>query len=188
MTNTLARLEWAGHVHIRPDWDDARRKFVAISPSGRSARDAAVQAVAPMIAELVRDLGAERVRAVLPVLRELRTRLEIGGARPGATVVLDPVPGGPMRSWIGPVTLAHALAALCRMAVLPPVLNLAQPGPLRMAALLESAGIDWRYGLPNPATARRATLDTGRASALLGPVLATACAPSLIAEWRGLAA
>jgi DNA-binding MarR family transcriptional regulator len=76
MTNTLAKLEWAGHVHIRPDWDDARRKFVAISPSGRSARDAAVQAIAPLIGEVVLALGADRVRAVLPVLRELRTRLE----------------------------------------------------------------------------------------------------------------
>ena len=76
MTNTLARLEWAGHVHIRPDWDDARRKFVAISPAGRSARDAAVQAVIPLIAEVVDALGADRVRSVLPVLRELRTRLE----------------------------------------------------------------------------------------------------------------
>jgi DNA-binding MarR family transcriptional regulator len=79
MTNTLARLEWAGHVHIRPDWDDARQKFVAISPSGRAARDAAVQSVAPLIAEVVQALGAERVRAVLPVLRELRTRLEDEG-------------------------------------------------------------------------------------------------------------
>lgn len=76
MTNTLAKLEWAGHVHIRPDWDDARRKFVAISPSGRSARDAAVQAIAPLIGEVVQALGSDRVRSVLPVLRELRTRLE----------------------------------------------------------------------------------------------------------------
>ncbi|WP_323005243.1 MarR family winged helix-turn-helix transcriptional regulator [Pseudorhodobacter sp.] len=76
MSNTLSKLEWAGHVHIRPDWDDARRKFVAISPSGRAARDAAVQAVAPLIAEFVTDLGADRVRAFMPVLRELRTRLE----------------------------------------------------------------------------------------------------------------
>jgi DNA-binding MarR family transcriptional regulator len=76
MTNTLSKLEWAGHVHIRPDWDDARRKFVAISPSGRTARDAAVQAVAPLIAEFVTDIGAERVRALMPVLRELRVRLE----------------------------------------------------------------------------------------------------------------
>ena len=39
MTNTLNRLEWAGYVHIRPDWDDARRKMVALSPAGRRARD-----------------------------------------------------------------------------------------------------------------------------------------------------
>lgn len=78
MTNTLARLEWAGHIHVRPDWDDARRKFVTISPAGRAARDAAVQAVAPLIVDLVRDLGEDRVRAALPVLRELRTRLEGG--------------------------------------------------------------------------------------------------------------
>ena len=76
MTNTLTKLEWAGHIHIRPDWDDARRKFVAISPAGRAARDAAVQAVAPLIGEVVQALGADRVRAVLPVLREMRTRLE----------------------------------------------------------------------------------------------------------------
>ena len=76
MTNTLTRLEWAGHVHIRPDWDDARRKFVAISPSGRAARDAAVHAVTPLIGEVVQALGADRVKAVLPVLRELRVRLE----------------------------------------------------------------------------------------------------------------
>ena len=76
MTNTLAKLEIAGHIHIRPDWDDARQKFVAISPAGRAARDAAVQAVAPVIAEVVRALGADRVRAVIPVLREMRIKLE----------------------------------------------------------------------------------------------------------------
>lgn len=76
MTNTLAKLEWAGHIHIRPDWDDARRKFVAISPAGRAARDAAVHAVSPVVAEVVKALGADKVRAVLPVLRELRSRLE----------------------------------------------------------------------------------------------------------------
>ena len=76
MTNTLAKLDWAGHIHIRPDWDDARQKFVAISPSGRAARDAAVQSVAPLIADVVKALGADRVRAVIPVLREMRIRLE----------------------------------------------------------------------------------------------------------------
>lgn len=78
MTNTLARLEWAGHVHIRPDWDDARRKMVSISPSGRAARDAAIQAVAPILAEAVADIGEDRLRAALPVLRQLRQKLEGG--------------------------------------------------------------------------------------------------------------
>ncbi|WP_284163876.1 MarR family transcriptional regulator [Frigidibacter sp. SD6-1] len=76
MTNTLSKLEWAGHVHIRPDWDDARRKFVSISPSGRAARDAALAAVAPVIGDVVRSIGVEKVRAALPVLRDLRLRLE----------------------------------------------------------------------------------------------------------------
>jgi DNA-binding MarR family transcriptional regulator len=76
MTNTLSKLVWAGHVHIRPDWDDARRKFVAISPAGRQARDAALAAFMPVIADIVRDIGPEKVRLALPVLRELRARLE----------------------------------------------------------------------------------------------------------------
>lgn len=76
MTNTLARLEWAGYVHIRPDWDDARRKFVAISPTGRAARDAALAALMPRLAGIVHDLGQDEVRAALPVLRRLRERLE----------------------------------------------------------------------------------------------------------------
>lgn len=76
MTNTLAKLEWAGHVHIRPDWDDARRKFVSISPAGRAARDAALQAVVPLISQTVGELGEDRIRAVLPVLRDLRLRLD----------------------------------------------------------------------------------------------------------------
>jgi DNA-binding MarR family transcriptional regulator len=66
-------------VHIRPDWDDARQKFVAISPSGRAARDAAVAAVSPLIGDVVTALGADKVRAVLPVLRELRLRMEDDG-------------------------------------------------------------------------------------------------------------
>lgn len=75
MTNTLSKLEWAGYIHIRPDWDDARRKLVAISPSGRAARDAALAAVAPLVGDVVRAIGSDKVRAILPVLRDLRLRL-----------------------------------------------------------------------------------------------------------------
>ncbi len=76
MTNTLGKLEWAGHIHIRPDWDDARRKLVSISPAGRRARDVALAAITPVIGEVVAALGSERVRATIPVLREMRIRLE----------------------------------------------------------------------------------------------------------------
>jgi len=76
MTNTVNKLEISGYIHIRPDWDDARRKMVAISPAGKQARDAAIAAIAPVISEVVDDLGLDRVRAALPILRELRLRLE----------------------------------------------------------------------------------------------------------------
>ncbi|MEO1155306.1 MAG: MarR family transcriptional regulator [Pseudomonadota bacterium] len=78
MTNTLGKLEWAGHIHVRPDWDDARRKFVTISPSGRAARDAAIAAIAPIVIEVVDAIGAEKVRGALPVLREVRKRFDEG--------------------------------------------------------------------------------------------------------------
>ncbi|MFA8441697.1 MarR family winged helix-turn-helix transcriptional regulator [Yoonia sp.] len=75
MTNTLHKLEWAGWVHVRPDWDDARRKMVAISPSGQAARDAALAAIAPVIADVVKKVGEDKAKAVLPVLREMRLKL-----------------------------------------------------------------------------------------------------------------
>ena len=76
MTNTISRLEWAGYVHVRPDWDDARRKYVTISPAGRKARDAALDAIAPSLADALESVGSENVRSALPVLRQLRTYLE----------------------------------------------------------------------------------------------------------------
>ena len=76
MTNTIRKLEASGFVHIRPDWDDARRKLVAISPAGKSARDAALAAIAPIIANAVEQIGYDKVRAILPVMRELRLQLQ----------------------------------------------------------------------------------------------------------------
>ena len=78
MTNTLNKLEWAGHIHIHPDWDDARRKQVTISPSGRAARDVALNAIAPIISKVVETIGPDKVRAALPVLREFRDQMNEG--------------------------------------------------------------------------------------------------------------
>lgn len=69
----------------------------------------------------------------------------LGGAGRGP-VVLDRFADGstPRRSYIGPVTLAYALA---QVASLPPdpfrLINLAQPGTVAMADLLDAAGLDW---------------------------------------------
>ena len=75
MTNTLSRLEWAGYVHIRPDWDDARRKMVAISLAGHTAREQALSSIAPLVTDVIDQLGEESVRATLPILRQLRMQL-----------------------------------------------------------------------------------------------------------------
>lgn len=76
MTNTLKRLEAAGHIHVRPDWDDARRKMVAISPAGARAREIALSQLEPILAGLVEDLGSDKIRQALPVLRAFRAALK----------------------------------------------------------------------------------------------------------------
>lgn len=76
MTNTLTKLEWAGHVHIRPDWDDARRKFVSLSPAGRSAYNLALQLITPILTDAVQGIGEDKVRSAIPVLRDVRNRLD----------------------------------------------------------------------------------------------------------------
>ncbi len=75
ISNTLAKLEWAGYVHIRPDWDDARRKQVVISPSGRAARDYAFAQIGPILAAATEASGTEDLKNILPALRRLRTNL-----------------------------------------------------------------------------------------------------------------
>ena len=77
MTNTIGKLEWAGYVHVRPDWDDARRKFVSISASGLKAREAALAAIAPVLQQAVEKMDPEMVKTSVAALRELRRQFEI---------------------------------------------------------------------------------------------------------------
>ncbi len=76
ITNTLNKLELSGYIHVRPDWEDARRKRISISPAGMIARNNALAAVTPIIEDLARDMGEERLKAIVPILRELRQKLE----------------------------------------------------------------------------------------------------------------
>ena len=76
ITNTLNKLELSGYIHVRPDWEDARRKRISISPAGMIARNNALTAVTPIIEDLARDMGEGRLKAIVPILRELRQKLE----------------------------------------------------------------------------------------------------------------
>ena len=76
ITNTLNKLEFSGYIHVRPDWDDARRKMVSISPAGIVARNNALAAVTPIINELISEMGEERLKAIVPILRDLRQKFE----------------------------------------------------------------------------------------------------------------
>ena len=75
ISNTVARLDAAGYIHVRPDWEDARRKWIGISPAGLAARDRAVDAMAPVFDDLLGALGAHRLRETLPALRAIRAVL-----------------------------------------------------------------------------------------------------------------
>lgn len=92
----------------------------------------------------------------------------------GQVVMLDPIAQGargPVRSYIGPVTLATVLAALCdRRAeggLAGMILNLAQPGPIAMADLLDAQGRPWQFGAPRPGVLDQMIVATDRLEALL---------------------
>lgn len=78
MTNTLQRLDAAGYVHIRPDWEDARRKWVSLNPAGQAARDRAVAAIAPVFDDVLAKIGSNGLRDALPILRMMRATLGAG--------------------------------------------------------------------------------------------------------------
>jgi len=72
MTNTLSKLETSGYIHIRPDWDDARRKQVTISKSGIEAQRGAINSITPVLTKVINRLGQSKANSVLPIIRELR--------------------------------------------------------------------------------------------------------------------
>lgn len=100
--------------------------------------------------------------------------------RAGAEVVLDPV--DPVRSYIGPVTLARVLRAVMAAQDLPRILNIAEPPPVAMSALLDAAGIAWRFGPDRPGVVARVGVSTDRLDAICP--LPPADPARMVAEWR----
>ncbi len=115
----------------------------------------------------------------------------LGGNPGGLPTVLDPVDGGatgPVRSYIGPVTFAgvlgHLLGRLGSGDVLPGVLNIAQPGSVGMADVLNASGRDWHFGPPRGGVVPKVVVDVARLAALCP--LAEVTAAGLLAELHGL--
>ncbi|GHC50451.1 NAD-dependent epimerase/dehydratase family protein [Neogemmobacter tilapiae] len=115
----------------------------------------------------------------------------IGNARFVRAVSLTPAPGragGPMRSYIGPVSFGRVLGDLIALALrgqpLPRVLNFGLDPAVTMAGLLDAAGFDWAYGPPSPDVLARLVLDVSALGALVD--LPKADPAAMAAEWRVL--
>ncbi|MEM7240699.1 MAG: MarR family transcriptional regulator [Pseudomonadota bacterium] len=75
MTNTLSKLETAGYIHIRPDWDDARKKMVSISDAGERARDEAILSIMPIFDDVMAEMETDDFKDGLRFMRRLRLAL-----------------------------------------------------------------------------------------------------------------
>jgi UDP-glucose 4-epimerase len=107
----------------------------------------------------------------------------LAGITPDRQVKIDQFPDGkgPIRSYIGPQTLARLLAALLEIPT-PPVLNIATPRPVYMADLALAAGADWAYQPAPPTAHQRITLDCALVSRLYS--FGECSAADMVAEWN----
>ena len=76
MTNTLNKLEKQGYIHVRPDWDDARKKCISISQSGMDARNNAMKSIKPILDEIIQKTDHMTKKSLLGDLRNFREAIE----------------------------------------------------------------------------------------------------------------
>ena len=76
MTNTLNKLEKLGYIHIRPDWNDARKKLISISQSGVDARNYAIKSIKPILDEIIQKTELVTKKSFLGDLRSFRETIE----------------------------------------------------------------------------------------------------------------
>ena len=76
MTNTLNKLEKQGYIHVRPDWNDARKKCVSISQSGINARNNAMKSIKPILDEIIQKTKHMTKKSLLGDLRNFRAAIE----------------------------------------------------------------------------------------------------------------
>ena len=77
MTSTLQRLEAKGFISMRANPADGRAKIVTLTEAGRRAREAALAAAGPGLADLEAVLSSADVDALIPDLQKLRIWLDM---------------------------------------------------------------------------------------------------------------
>ena len=77
ITGTVSKLEAQGMVRVEPDPKDGRAKGVSVTPVGRVTRDRAIEALSPILAELLTQIDEAELIAVLPTLRRVRSLLDV---------------------------------------------------------------------------------------------------------------
>ncbi|MES2433369.1 MAG: NAD(P)-dependent oxidoreductase [Pseudomonadota bacterium] len=142
---------------------------------------------AKLEAEAVADLWRGRGLAItaLRIGNVAGADALLGGMQPGQPTKIDAFADGtgPVRSYIGPITLADVLAQLLGQ-TLPPLLNIGAPNPVAMADLAQAAGADWHYQ-PAPATAyQRITLDCSLLAQHYRFAENQSDAAAMVAEWH----
>ena len=59
-------------IVMQPIRNDGRSKLISISVSGKNARNDAVNSIEPILNELMKYMGAEKTKSIIPFLRDLR--------------------------------------------------------------------------------------------------------------------
>lgn len=131
-------------------------------------------------AALAHDLGVAVTALRIGNIAGLDAAL--GGWREG--FALDTFADGatPRRSYIGMIALARVLERLCTDGAPPGALNIAQPAPVAMGALLDAAGLPWTPRPALPGAIAQVELDLTRLLSLCP--LPAADPAALVAEWR----
>lgn len=116
-----------------------------------------------------------------------------GQSTDGQEILLDPIDeggDGPLRSYVGPQTLAGILATLLEKVALgirlPPILNIASPNPVYMADLLTAARRPYRFGPSRSDTIPKVQLSTKRLADFVH--LPNADAGEIVKDWCNVVA
>jgi nucleoside-diphosphate-sugar epimerase len=113
--------------------------------------------------------------------------LNVAELGPDEPVVIDTFADGrgPVRSYIGPKSLARVLAELAEHdAVLPPALNVAAPAPISMDALAEAAGQPWTARPTHSAAQQSITLDTTLLNEFCSFSREESCPSQMVSQWK----